>query len=419
MQRLRRAFAVITPGLLVAATGVGAGDLATGSIAGSKLGVAVLWVVALGAFYKFVLSEGLARWQLATGETILEGAVTKLGPLVSIVFLVYFLPWSFFTAAAMMSACGITMQAMLPLSDDAAQGKLIWAAVHSALGVALVWIGGFKLFERIMGACVALMFTGMVITAALLLPNLGELARGFVPTIPDFRGEGLTWSIALMGGVGGTLTVICYGYWMREVGRTSPASLRTCRIDLAVGYGATALFGMAMVIIGSTITVDGKGATLIVRLADQLDSTLGAPGKWLFLVGAWAAVFTSLLGVWQAVPYVFADFVRATGKAHLNRNSASNTTVNTRSWLYRGFLLAMATVPFVQVLKPFSEVQKYYAVVGACFVPMLALVLLILNTPRKWVGAKFRNHMVTTALLVLALALAAIAAYFEIQRGGE
>ena len=37
--------AMIGPGILVAATGVGAGDLATGALTGSRLGVAVLWAV--------------------------------------------------------------------------------------------------------------------------------------------------------------------------------------------------------------------------------------------------------------------------------------------------------------------------------------------------------------------------------------
>jgi Mn2+/Fe2+ NRAMP family transporter len=53
--------AVLGPGLLVAATGVGAGDLATAAFTGSHVGVAVLWAVVLGALLKFVLNEGLAR----------------------------------------------------------------------------------------------------------------------------------------------------------------------------------------------------------------------------------------------------------------------------------------------------------------------------------------------------------------------
>ena len=42
-------FSMIAPGLLVAATGVGAGDLATAAFTGKQLGVAVLWAVLVGA----------------------------------------------------------------------------------------------------------------------------------------------------------------------------------------------------------------------------------------------------------------------------------------------------------------------------------------------------------------------------------
>ena len=53
--RFFRWFAVVGPGLMLAATGVGAGDLAGGAFAGMKLGVAVLWAVVLGAVFKLSL----------------------------------------------------------------------------------------------------------------------------------------------------------------------------------------------------------------------------------------------------------------------------------------------------------------------------------------------------------------------------
>ena len=86
-------FAIIGPGLLVAATGIGAGDLATASFAGSILGTAVLWAAVVGAFLKFVVTEGLARWQLATGTTLLEGWVHRLPRFISIYFFIYLLLW--------------------------------------------------------------------------------------------------------------------------------------------------------------------------------------------------------------------------------------------------------------------------------------------------------------------------------------
>ena len=91
--------------------------------------------------------------------------------------------------------------------------------------------------------------------------------------------------MALIGGVGGTLTILCYGYWIREKEREGVGELRLCRVDLGVGYAATALFCMAMVVIGSTIEVEGRGAALVVDLADRLEGPLGPVGRWIFLIG--------------------------------------------------------------------------------------------------------------------------------------
>jgi len=57
-------WSIIGPGLLVAATGVGAGDLVAALVAGSNYGLVFLWAIVLGAFIKFALNEGVGRWHL-------------------------------------------------------------------------------------------------------------------------------------------------------------------------------------------------------------------------------------------------------------------------------------------------------------------------------------------------------------------
>src|SRR5690606_3088279 len=127
--------ALFGPGLLLAATGVGAGDLATAAFAGGHLGVAVLWAVLVGALLKFVLNEGLARWQLATGQTFLEGVAVRFGRICLWMFLPYLLLWSYFVGAALISACGVATQALWPLTDDAIQGKRLWGVLHALAGL--------------------------------------------------------------------------------------------------------------------------------------------------------------------------------------------------------------------------------------------------------------------------------------------
>ena len=398
--KLSNLLSIVLPGLLVAATGVGAGDLATASLTGSLLGVTVLWAVVLGGFLKFVLNEGLARWQLATGETFLEGVAHRLGHFIGWLFLPYLLLWSFFVGSALMGACGVTLHAMIPVFETAANGKIFFGILSSLLGLALVFRGGFHLFEKIMAVCVGIMFITVIITALLLWPGAKDVISGLViPTIPDIHGQGLTWMVALMGGVGGTLTILCYGYWIQEKGRTKPEDISTCRIDLGVGYFMTILFGMAMVIIGSTIEIKGQGAGLLMTLANSLQAPLGVVGRWVFLIGAFSAVFSSLLGVWQSVPYLFSDvwfiFIR--------KSTQNTAAVLTASMPYRIYLLAIASVPMLGLFFSFKEIQKLYAVIGASFMPLLSIGLLILNGKRKWVGEHI-NRPFTIVILLATLA---------------
>ena len=396
----RKIYTIIGPGILVAATGIGAGDLATAAFAGSKLGIAILWAVLLGAFFKFILNEGLTRWQLATGQTLLEGAAGHFGRPVQYGFLVYLFIWSFLVAAALMSACGVAAQAIFPFFQNPSEGKIVYGMIFSAIGVILVRLGGYRLFEKVMNISIGLMFITVVVTAFLLAPKWEELIHGILmPTVPNISGGGLAWTIALIGGVGGTVTILCYGYWIYEEGRFDKEDLYDSRIDLAVAYGITALFGMAMVIIGSTVKIEGGGATLIIRLADRLVDQLGISGKWIFLLGAFGAIFSSLLGVWQSIPYLFADLW---GQLSVNQTSLQ-VKVDTNSKPYRFYLYAMASIPMIGLWVGFATMQKFYAIFGALFIPMLAFVLLVLNGRAKNIGEAYRNHYFTSAILIIIL----------------
>ena len=61
------------PGLLLAATGIGVGDMVSSTIAGAEYGLTLVWALVFGVIIKFAITEGAARWQLATGATLIEG----------------------------------------------------------------------------------------------------------------------------------------------------------------------------------------------------------------------------------------------------------------------------------------------------------------------------------------------------------
>jgi Mn2+/Fe2+ NRAMP family transporter len=394
--RFVRLLTVVGPGIAIAATGVGAGDFIASTNAGSRYGELLLWAAVYGAVLKFAVNEGVARWQLATGKTMLEGWVEKFGTPLKYFFLVYLVVWSYSVGSGLISACGLAGHALVPqLSVNQ------WGVIHSLVGLAIVWFGRYTMFERAMKWMAALMFAAFILSGIALGPDLAGIMKGILlPTVPA---GSVATILSVLGGIGGSLTVLCYGYWIREVGRSDASWLREIRIDLGFAYLLTALFGVAVNVIGAQIRPEAAGGeAILTSMGDQMEATLGPAGRYTLYLGFWGAVATSLLGVWQGVPYMFADFValarRAQGPAH------DAIVAQTSPW-YRGFLLFLAVPTLLALLleEPVSVVLVY-TVIGALFMPFLAATLLYMNTRRDLVGA-LRSGWLANAVLVLALAL--------------
>lgn len=399
----------IGPAILLTATSVGAGDILTGSLAGAEGGIAVLWAVPAGVLLKWTLTEGIARWQMATGSTLLEGWVTRLGAPIRWIFLCYLLVFSLVTGGMLASACGVAATGMYPIADPQ-QSRFLWGAFHGLAGMLLVWFGGYALLKRVLAVCVGAMFATVVLTAFLLAPDWSAVARGLIPSIPA---SGPGWVIGLIGAIGGTMALISYGYWIREEKREGRPGLRACRFDLLLSYAVIGLFGVAVVIIGSRVQVRGQGTGLALLLADQLAKSLGASGKWIFLVGFWAAVFSALLGVWQSLPYLFTDVLwLGSGKGVGGRPDVDVE----KSRPYRTYLFLLATVPLILLRYPVQQLQLIFGITGAMLLPMLALTLLVMNNRVAWVGKDFRATWFLNVVLIAALLFFAFVGVGEVKQ---
>jgi Mn2+/Fe2+ NRAMP family transporter len=385
------------PGIVIAATGLGAGDLIAASVGGARYGIAILWAAVLGAVLKFTLNEGLARWQLATGTTLLEGWVRRLPRFWSVYFFVYLLLWSFIVAGALMSATGLAVHALVPAVSVETGG-----AVQSLLAAALVLFGRYRLLEVMMKFFIALMFVVVLYCAVALKPDWASVIGAIaVPRVPE---GSLFFLLGVIGGVGGSVTLLSYGYWMRERGWNGAGHLRQVRIDLLVAYGLTGLFGLAIMIISAGVSpAVMSGSRMVLAVADQMAVTVGDIGKWCFLVGFWGAVFSSMLGVWQGVPYLFADFV------HEWRKNTGVKVIDTGSAPYRAYLAFLAVPPMILLWsgKP-VWVVLIYSVAGAAFMPLLAGLLFYMNGFRDWLGSLRNRWPANVALLAAVFLFAAL-----------
>jgi Mn2+/Fe2+ NRAMP family transporter len=385
---------LLGPGIAVAATGVGAGDLISGTAAGAQFGVALIWAAAFSAVLKYALNEGIARWQLTTGTTILEGWCAHLGRPFQYYFLVYLIAWSFMVGGGLISACGIAGHTMFPQLSVSA-----WAIIHSLVGATLVLWGQYSVFERAMKVLIAIMFGAFVASAWVLRPEWSVLLQGLLLfEMPPGSAKSI---LSVIGGVGGSLTILCYGYWIRESGRSGPAWMRPTRIDLGVAYGLTGFFGMAVILLSAQMHPEmAKGSQIVMGLAGRLEEVMGPVGRWAMYLGFWGAVASSLLGVWQGIPYLFADFMGLFKRLGPAERAA---LAEPGSGHYRAFLAFLTFAPLTLLLfeKPVGIVVAY-TIVGALFMPFLAATLLYMNARRAWVG-EWRNGWLAVVLLIAAL----------------
>jgi hypothetical protein len=81
---------------------------------------------------------------------------------------------------------------------------------------------------------------------------------------------------------------------------------------------------------------------------------------------------------------------------------------------YRVFLLALTFLPMSLLWLKVQQVQLAYAVLGALFMPLVALTLLLLNNRRDLVGPGFRNSLLVNILLLATLAFFSYLAVREI-----
>jgi len=393
----------IGPGLVIAATGLGAGDLIAASVAGARFGTTILWAAVLGAAMKYVMNEGLTRWQLATGTTLLEGWVQRLPKFISIYFLIYLVLWSFIVAGALIAGTGLAAHALYPEISVAR-----WGIIHSLLALSLVLIGRYSLLEYLMKFFMGLMLVVVIICAILVAPGLSGIISGLLaPSIPD--GSAI-FIFSVIGGVGGSVTLLCYGYWIRERDWNRPQDLPRSRMDLAVAYVLTGLFGIAIMIVAAGVSPEViTGPDMVLGVASQLEAVVGPFGKWCFLVGFWSAVFSSMLGVWQGVPYLFADFVQ-----QYTYQPEQPSRINTRSPAYRGYLVYLALPPMLLLLadEPVWLVV-IYAVAGAFFMPVLSGLLLLMNNRRAWLG-DLKNGLLTNLVLLGSILVFGLLLYTEI-----
>jgi Mn2+/Fe2+ NRAMP family transporter len=396
-----RALADIGPGLLLAATGIGVGDMVSSTIAGAEYGLTLVWALAAGVVLKFAITEGAARWQLATGDTLMEGWRDHLPRVAVLAFFIYFIVWSYFVASALVAASALVPTAVIPSVP-----LPVWGFIHAVTAFVLVWFGRYERFLSVIKWFVGLKFAAVIGSVLLIVVWSGADATHFGAKSPFTT----SYTLSLIGGVGGTVTLLSYAYWMREAGWSGAARVPGARADLTISFSLVFLFCISMIFLATQIDWTGQildeGPRLCLLLADRIGAEIGPIGRTVFLIGFWGAAFSSVLGVFHGVPFLFDDWI------HLWKRQPPTGQQGKAYRAWAGYL-TLAAISALVIRRPVWLVFAY-TVVGSLFFPFVISTLLWLNNSRH-APRPSRNGILVNVVLAAALLLYVFLAYEAIR----
>ncbi|MDQ4083578.1 MAG: Nramp family divalent metal transporter [Actinomycetota bacterium] len=391
MQRLRN----LGPGLLVAAAFIGPGTVTTASVAGASTGYALLWALAFSIFAVIVLQEMSARLGLISREglgealrTTFDNPIIRVGAVVLVIAAIAFGNAAF--QAGNVTGAALGLETLLPFSSQ------VWAAVVGVAAFALLGSGAYKFVERGLVAMVILMSVVFLVTAIIVIPDVGAILNGlFVPNIP--AGALLTVS-ALIG-----TTVVPYNLflhassvqdkWPEDVPKDE--ALAQSRFDTTFSIILGGLITAAILTTGAAaFSGTGTEITNAGQMAEQLEPTLGPAAKYFFAIGLLAAGLTSAVTAPLAAAYA------TSGALGWERDLSS--------WRFRAVwaaVLVVGTVFAALGTNPVSLIVFAQAANGV-LLPIIAIFLLVAVNRSDLLG-EYKNGTVTNILGGIVVLIAA------------
>ena len=210
----------IGPGVILASTIVGSGELIATTVLGAENGYTLLWLILVSCTIKIVVQNELGRYTIGTGETGLEALDRFPGPRLRVSWVVWI--WlgmyttTLMTQSGMLAGIAEVMNRVFPA---VAIDVWVWGV---ALGtIIILMVGRYGFIEKISVALV-ICFTLVTVGAAqvlILSPQYfswSSVGDGLLFHMPQ---GGFVTAAAVFGITGvGTADLINYPYWCIEKG---------------------------------------------------------------------------------------------------------------------------------------------------------------------------------------------------------
>ncbi|MGQ7787262.1 Nramp family divalent metal transporter [Nesterenkonia sp. K-15-9-6] len=329
------------PGLLVAMAGVGTSHLVTAPLAGAHFEFALLWVLPVAFLFKWQGFELAMRYTAATGESILSAYTRIPGPK----------KWAVWAVLAATIVIGCTAVGAIV----AAAAAVLWASfgvgsllaygvVLSLLAVGLLLAGKYRGLEWVNKVLAIVLVIGTVVAFVvggvqgeawghLLLPAIPAgsalLVAGLMGWMPTDLSVGVWASLWMTSKRRGMVRVReVFGpqaveHTPAEVRPYADAWFKAALYDFRIGHIVSWIIATMYLVLGAMILFaredKPEGAGTILAISHIFTDTVGVWMFPIFIAGASAALFSTVLIIFDGFPRTFAACLTELVATHADR----------------------------------------------------------------------------------------------------
>ncbi len=376
---------VLGPGAILLGLSIGSGELILWPTMVAQYGPGMAWAPLLGVFLQYWVNQELGRYVLATGESVYTGFARLSG-----VFVYFFLFVS--TAQHLLPAWALASGGALKALLVGSQGwgsMTFWTWCTFFLVALSLFLARFvyRVVEVIMMFLTAIIVMGLVLCVAFAADNdtwrevgQGVLNVGFI----DQRVDRLHFFAALVfSGVGGTGNIFL-NYYLRDKGegmgakmgriinplRGQPEAIPSTgfiflpteenlkrwkawftafRLEQATTFWFTTSFSIMLFFVAAAATLYPKGLVprgfeIAVTQANIFGGVMGDPGRYLFLLVAFATLFSTQLAIVDGMARTVSDLIYVNFAAARRWSLSLWYILFVGLWILAGSLLALFPV---------------------------------------------------------------------------
>lgn len=383
----------VGPGALVAAGFIGPGTVTTCTVSGASYGYTMLWALLFATVATIIFQEMASRVgivsQRGLGENIRERIthpVVKWVAIVIVIIAIFVGNIAYETGNITGGVLGI--QAVVPMVP-----LVVVVAALGVLAFVAMWIGSYKVVEKILTGIVVFMGVVFLVTAFASRPDWGAVASGlFTPALPEEGSKGILTAVGLIG-----TTIVPYNLFLHASGSAErfkdPDQVSDARFDTVLSIGLGGIISMAILVCAAA-NIHGTGVTVTngKDMAIALQPLLGSWATWLIGLGLLCAGFSSAITASLSAAYAVNGVL-----------GWKKTLKDLRFKAIWAIVLVAGCVMAVALGKSPTELILVAQAANAILLPIMAFFVLYCANGKNL--GKWRNHVFANAAGVVIIVI--------------